>query len=182
MSHKYEKGCVMFKLSIDNWADIIKQIDKEDLYEVETDDSFGLETEPHVTVIFGIVDDYDNVVDFCKENLNSVNVNLTKVSCFENEFDVLKYEVESEGLSEFNELLKTAFKCDITYPDYKPHVTLAYLKKGKAKKYIDGDYDFPKIELNSDECMFTYPEDNKESFKVTSKELKEEVNRIKRYF
>lgn len=181
MGHKYEKGCVLFSLPISNWDEIINQIDKEDLYEVD-DDEFGLEKESHVTVVYGIADDYENVTKFCEENLYPIKVKTKGISKFENEFDVLKYDVESNELKEFNKLIIDAFKCDLTYSNYSPHITIAYLKKGKADKYINGDYNFPEINVQTNSGKFTFPPDNEETFTVKSKKLVEKLNEIKKYF
>ena len=40
-------GCLMLKLSITNWKDVISLIHKEDLYRAN-DKKFGIETDPHI--------------------------------------------------------------------------------------------------------------------------------------
>jgi hypothetical protein len=53
----YEYGCVMVSLDIPNWKkDVLSLIEKEDLFE---GDSYGLETESHVTALYGIYDSID---------------------------------------------------------------------------------------------------------------------------
>lgn len=76
--------------------------------------------------------------------------------------------------------LKKEFDCELTYPDYHPHITIAYLKKGKAKKYMEGDYDFPELSIETNMYIYSYPPDNRKTFKVNSEKLKEELNKIKR--
>ena len=54
---------------------------------------------------------------------------------FENEvFDVLKFDVDSEDLHEYNGHFAKLPNSD-SYPDYHPHCTIAYLNKGMAKNY-----------------------------------------------
>jgi 2'-5' RNA ligase len=58
--------------------------------------------------------------------------------CFFNkDYDVLKINVKSEKLKELNELTKSNLNYTSQYNDYKPHLTLAYLKKGKGLDYIN---------------------------------------------
>jgi 2'-5' RNA ligase len=59
------------------------------------------------------------------------------MSLFENdEYDVLKFNVISNDLAKLNKLMKGNFEYTSNYPNYIPHLTIAYLKKGEGKKYI----------------------------------------------
>jgi 2'-5' RNA ligase len=49
---------------------------------------------------------------------------------------VLKYDIMGDNLNDTNEELKQ-FPFTSDYPDYHPHMTIAYLKPGKGKHYID---------------------------------------------
>jgi hypothetical protein len=56
---------------------------------------------------------------------------------FENEkYDVLKFEVVGDNLHETNADLKK-FPHTTSFPDYNPHLTIAYLKKGEGSKYVN---------------------------------------------
>ena len=48
----------------------------------------------------------------------------------------MKYDVEGDNLHETNEDLKQ-FPFTSDYPDYHPHMTVAYLKPGKGKEYVN---------------------------------------------
>ncbi len=127
----YDSGCAMLyvNLSLD---ELHEKIDKDDL----TDD--GIEDEPHITLLYGL--DSKVEIEDVKDALEKIEfgeVNLKKVSMFENEkFDVVKFDVEGEGLQEaFRSLVK--LPNTNKYPDYKPHVTIALVKSGSGKKYVD---------------------------------------------
>jgi hypothetical protein len=47
--------------------------------------------------------------------------------------------VSSEKLHELNKLAKNLPHTD-SYPDYKPHLTIAYLLKGKGNKYVNPNF------------------------------------------
>ncbi len=50
--------------------------------------------------------------------------------------DVLKLDVQSEGLASLNRLLSEKLEHTDTYPTYFPHLTIAYLKPGLGQKYV----------------------------------------------
>ena len=133
-----EYGCLMLYLDIDVWNKITSLINKEDLY--EKDDEYGIETEPHTTILYGFHDEVtaDKVFDLYKENteLKPVEVKTDGISIFENdEFDVVKLDVDSKLLTKLNGIMKELPNTS-TYPEYHAHITIAYVKKGKGKKYI----------------------------------------------
>ncbi len=131
----YDYGCVMLNLPIKKeiWNNIQSMIDENDIYH---GDDLGLQTEPHCTALYGIHEDVpdSDVVKIIK-TFSEKTVNLLDIDCFENdEYDVLIFKLKDKGLFEMNEKLKTLPHTN-SYPDYKPHCTIGYLKKGTAKKY-----------------------------------------------
>lgn len=139
---KYEYGCVMLYIDIPVKV-IHNKISKNDLYQADPGDdrTYGIEDEPHITLLFGLHSDEidDNQVIKTVQNFNYPELVLDKVSIFKNEkYDVLKFDVldETETLSKCNEKLKQ-FPYTNEYPDYHPHCTIAYLKRGLGKKYVD---------------------------------------------
>jgi 2'-5' RNA ligase len=113
--------------------DFGKLIDEEDRYEKEADG--GLEKEPHITVKYGLkTNDVKDVKDRLKnEKGGSAKVKMS--SHFETEeYDVVKMDVESEDLLRIHNRLNELPHED-KYPDYHAHATIAYVKKGKGKKY-----------------------------------------------
>jgi tRNA nucleotidyltransferase/poly(A) polymerase len=135
---KVEYGALMLFLDVKNWSKITSVIEKDDIYKVGNE--FGIETEPHVTILYGFHKnvDADDVFDLYKENydLQPIEFEVKGISIFENpDFDVVKLDVESKVLGKMNKLMRD-LPSTITYPEYHPHITLAYVKKGSGKKYV----------------------------------------------
>jgi len=72
------------------------------------------------------------------DNIKPINVILDDVSLFENEkFDVIKFGIKSNELIIIHEWLKYSFDHTSDFPDYHAHATIAYVKSGEGKKYLD---------------------------------------------
>ncbi len=114
-------------------------IDEKDLYFKPGDDSYGLEQEPHMTLVFGIHEDEidPNIVrDVMEQNLHPIKVMIKEISIFEQEeFDVVKYEIPVTPEIQRYRKLFLKFPNTQEFPDYKPHMTIAYVKSGTGKKY-----------------------------------------------
>ena len=129
---KSEFGCAMLFFNFPEMKVFQEKIEKDDLT------GNGFEDEPHVTLLYGLHSDEiedDDVISRCNKGISSML--LHNVSCFENDdYDVLKLDVRSNFLHDINkELSKLPHTTD--YPDYHPHCTIAYVKKGKGKKYAE---------------------------------------------
>ncbi len=136
------------------------KIDKKDLF--EEDDDTGIEEDSHVTVLYGVHDNQNDKVKALLESVFQMNAELVGLHVFENErYDVLVVEVESEDLKSLNKRLTNSLKYTNDYPEYKAHATIAYLKSGTGKKYVD---EFKKIDCVFDRIFYnnsdnTYKED-----------------------
>jgi hypothetical protein len=134
-------GCIMMEASVGNWEEEhVLGIDQNDVYEDPEDDSYGLEEDPHVTILYGIhEDEVDNevVLSVMEENMVPVSVEIDEIDIFENDdYDVVKYNVPKvDELMKMRKLFEDTFPNTQTFPDYNPHVTIAYVKPGKGKKY-----------------------------------------------
>ena len=135
---QFEYGCAMLHFDFPKMKDLHELIDQKDVYTEEGDRSYGLETDPHVTLLYGLHDDVDGekVGEICKSH-KFEDMLLENLSCFENKkFDVLKFDVKGISLNECNKMLaKLPHTTD--FPDYHPHATIGYLKPGTAKGYIE---------------------------------------------
>lgn len=135
-------GCVMMDANkIPDWEEKhIAGIDPNDVYIKPYDDSYGLEDNPHVTVIYGIhEDEIDPEVPFgvIQNEMQPITVTIDEIGVFETpEYDVVKYEVPvTPELQKYRDRFLKSFSNTQTYPEYKPHMTLAYVNPGAGKKY-----------------------------------------------
>lgn len=132
-----------------------KHIPDADLYTESTDTSLGREDEPHVTVLYGFYETNARKVKLVLEHEKPFDVTLGKVSIFQNDlFDVIKIDVFCPRLHKLNELLKDHFEHKNVFPVYCPHVTIAYVKKGRGKK-LEGDQHFDGEEFNAKQILFS---------------------------
>ncbi len=161
----YEHGCLMSKFNMPTWKkNILSKIDDDDLYTGDNDEIYGLEDEPHVTVLYGV---HDNEVDF-EDIKNAVDKKMSEpirakvkgVSIFENkDYDVVKLEIESDQLNELNSMIRENFPYTNNFPDYNPHMTIAYVKPGMGKKYVSNFKD--PFEIQSNEMFYSSPSGDK---------------------
>lgn len=184
-----EKGCLMLYLDMpdDKWKRILLNIKNEDVYNEEGYGRTGY-GDQHITILYGFNPEVtsNQVFDLLKKNikLKPIKVKITGIGCFENpEFDVVKFNVESEELQKIHEIInKLPNKQD--FSDYKPHCTISYCRKGTGKKYVK---DFNKSHyIIGNKLVFSSADDKKDelilnenSEKVTiSKDLDEDVEYI----
>lgn len=120
------------------------------------DYDLGREKRPHVTIKYGLhTVDSKEVEEIVKGN-GEVLISLGNISIFEpegKEYDVVKIEVQSDDLRSLNAKVSTLKNSD-SHPEYKPHVTIAYVKKGNGQKYV-GRQDFKGISFSSDVLDFS---------------------------
>lgn len=161
----YSSGCAMIYFSFPKIKEIHNMIDEDDLYIEEGDRTFGIEDEPHTTLLYGL--DEGVTPQQVEEILDKFTFYTCKVhnaSLFENEYDVLKFDVNGDNLHECNEELKK-LPYENSYPDYHPHLTIAYLKKGKGKKYVDM-LDGKEWWLAPQHVVFSQPDGTKNKIKI----------------
>jgi len=148
---KYEYNCLMATLDVDKelWSQFTSNIDENDLYTEIGNSRYGIENENHVTILYGIHQEEDplKVVNFA-ESLTEFTVTIGELSLFENKlFDVLKFDINDSRLTQLNSQLRELVEYTSTYPDYHAHMTVAYLKPGMGKKYLDLVANFDKTIL-----------------------------------
>lgn len=106
----------------------------------------GRENEPHITVLYGLKDEAtaDKVRELLADE-GPIKARIKTTSVFPAEdsssqrggarqSDVVKLDVESADLDRINKKLRELPNAN-EFPDYKPHVTLAYVKPGEGQKY-----------------------------------------------
>lgn len=168
-SHKYEYGCAMLYFNFLGVRKIHSLIDYDDIYHDESDPTFGLETEPHVTLLFGLHPEVsEKEVSDVVRNFKYDSCKLYNVSTFNNEkYDVLKFDVEGPCLHDVNKQLRELPHTS-NFPDYHPHMTIAYLKPGAGKKYVDMLAD---IELSKQPSYAVYSTPNRTKYTIPIKKV-----------
>lgn len=165
-SSGYQYGCVMIEIPISNWQEITKSIDPEDIYkESETDDSHGIQEFPHLTILYGTHKEVtpEMVKSVFDNYTGEINVEIDGIGIFENEkFDVVKFNVKPDGaLQELHDKLSELPNSD-QFPDYNPHITISYVKKGTGKKYIKPEYKHTVKDVSK--IVYSMPDGKKVEF------------------
>lgn len=135
---KFEYGCVMLYYNFPLMFKIHDAIDPKDVYTEEGDRTFGFEDEPHTTLLFGLHEEVsDEDVKNVLAKFKFGTCKLYNASTFNNpQYDVLKFDVVGPGLHTANAALKK-YPHTTNFPDYHPHTTIAYLKPGTGKRYVE---------------------------------------------
>lgn len=130
-SGPYEYGCVMLYLDFDN-TPLTSTISDKDIYN-DGSNRYGKEDEPHVTLLYGLHSNVTpQIIQQILDRIKFGDITLTNPSLFQNsDYDVLKFDAAGIGLKEVNEVLMKLPNSN-EYPNYHPHMTVAYLNKGTA--------------------------------------------------
>lgn len=131
-----EKGCLMAYVDPTYGLQVLnvgrRAIPSNILYTDPEDPTYGYDNEPHVTLKYGFEPDLDkSTIAEILKGTKPFKVVLTSLNQFQNEkYDVVKFEVQKCPI-----LTELRRRCDgypntDSYPVYKPHMTLAYVKKG----------------------------------------------------
>jgi len=122
-----EHACAMFNVENIDLDRYKQHIDREDVVKRES--------WSHITLFYPLHNTHD--LEPVKDSLFSPEVKLVSISSFELEDkDVLMLEVESEDLHMMHDMINGSIDHpEKSFPDYKPHITLCYVKKGASEKY-----------------------------------------------
>lgn len=125
----------------------------------------GLDKKPHITLAYGLSHGLQQ--DQIKKLLQlprGAKIRIGGMSIFNNkDSDVLKFDVESDDLNRMHKQIESEIGLPgKTYKGYKPHITVAYLKKGtKLDKYkalekmlIGKEFNADKIALRLGEARY----------------------------
>jgi len=158
--YTYKYSCAMLPLSdstsaiLKYWAK--KMIPEECLYINQDEGIDGYEFTPHVTVKYGLNDEKpDKLSELCN-GCGLINIEFGKVDKFDTnpEFDVIKVNVESEQLRILNDKITESMDHDEKWDSYKPHATLAYVKKGECEELVKSGF-FTKLNDVIDQICFS---------------------------
>ena len=112
--------------------DFTKLVEDEDLAKD------GRETDPHITVLYGIHERIPYDLDLTQTPLPQ-KVEWEGLSKFEaaaHDVLIIKIKKDSKLQGLFDLLNKVYSDNSNSFPDFVPHTTIAYVKKGMADKYI----------------------------------------------
>lgn len=142
---------------------------EEDLYTLNND--YGREINPHITILYGIYQAYPTNMERFLKRQTPFYVKLGKISIFDSNlnFDVVKIEVFGDELVEINNRMGKKFQHCHRFPEFKPHVTIAYVQKGKCKN-LDGNNEFYEIEINVNCITFSSKVGSKTNIRLFAKE------------
>jgi hypothetical protein len=145
--------------------------DEKDIQSDGAKEGGGREQHIHVTALYGLhtksVEDVRKVL----ESEAPIRVKLGKCGMFpaseKRNSDVLWVSVDSPDLHRINKRLRDELDYTNDYPTYKPHCTVAYLKKGAAEKYEGKE--IVSGEVIIDEVQFSNPDGEKVKIKLAGK-------------
>ena len=158
--HLYKFGCLMIPMSastdgiMDEWTR--NNIPEESLIINPDTGMEGYEPDHHLTVLYGIHKDDPSLLDDMIEPMFPLApIRFGKVSKFDNQdVDVIKVEVIlDEQLKRLHDLVIANVEHTEVHPEYIPHVTLAYVKKGLCDDIIGLPF-FADIIENPVEFLF----------------------------
>ena len=128
----------------------------------------GKESDLHITAKYGL--HFQTPTKRLREALStfgSVTATLGKTSLFKNkDADVLKVDVDSPDLHRLNRLISKLSPTNDTHPNYIPHLTLAYLKPGRGKKY-EGESGLAGQKITFDVLVFSGKQGHIESIPLS---------------
>lgn len=122
----------------------------------------GIELEPHITLLYaqakelprmnlmgdieGILgaDEFDKFMEFIKTENTEPLLKYFELGSFGNESDYIVLKLKKgnyihDTLSLINKGLRLKYGVKSKFPDYTPHLSLAELQPGTAKKYLEND-------------------------------------------
>ena len=169
----YDYSSLMIELpeylsdSIISWG--YDHICNEELFLDPEDPTFGREDDIHITVIYGMHTVSQKEV---KQQISekSFEVELGELALFtkSTKFDVLIINVECPTLHILHDKIQQNLEVTKSHPEYIPHVTIAYLKKGAGDKFV-GVKDFEKEKFKADKLIFSSKTGVKSPIKLGTK-------------
>ena len=170
----YDYSCLMARMPdpiASNVQSIAAAIPPEFIYQTP-DGERGRAKDIHVTVLYGIhTTNLDEVLPLVA-GMAPLRATLGRTSAFYNpECIALKVNMQSRDLVNLNNLIRRSLQYTSIYPNYIPHVTIAYLKKDDKNPYYYRDYmtdDFEGTEVVLDELVFSTPSGRKETIRLNA--------------
>jgi len=132
----------------------------EDTLHNNGNDTKGREDDIHTTLFYGIKSpDVNAVKKFITVKPFIIRMGLI-TAFMDNDYDVLKIEASAPELYKLHYNVRNNVENENKFPTYSPHITIAYLKKGNALKWV-GDKVFDGKEFNVNEIIFSSSNGNR---------------------
>ena len=124
----------------------------------------GRETDTHITLLYGLCTNNREVVKKLLTTEKPIKATLGKIGCFVSNdgFDVVIVKIDSPDLERLHKKIKDDLKVEQTHTEYKPHCTIAYVKKGEARKHA-GNTSFEGAKMTFNTVLFKDGISNKET-------------------
>jgi len=131
---------------IDQIKEIQKNIPKEKLYNKEDEKGWienGLQQQFHITLLYGVEeDDKEQITNIVKEYVGKgIGASTKAIEYFDKKEDGYSVAVipidGKQGLEALHKALKKDVKNKHSYPEYKAHVTIAYLQPGERLEGVN---------------------------------------------
>lgn len=172
----FDWACLMADFPKDFCEKILKwskeNIKDDILYNPPKDRTYGRENHIHTTVAYGI-DPKNKKKDIDEKiKLRPIKVKLGKIDKFEKKedgYDVIKVNIISKDLHDLNNEIKEKIGTPGNeFPDFKPHMTIAYVKLGSCDDLL-GNFELTgkEFELNT----FDYSNQGEEHDKIIIKAI-----------
>lgn len=171
-----------------NFINLQREIDKNDVFDhhpFQSKFENGLELKPHITLIYGLEHehDFDEISKIIK-NEPPIKLEIGLIKSFRNEskpYDVLVIEIISEDLNRIHWMIRNKFDTQNDFPNYKAHMTLAYIKKGTCKD-LEGRSDWTGKEYSCSNLVFSNAGGEFKPMKTSEQVVQYEIrNNIKTY-
>ena len=179
----YSYGCLMAVIP-ESLAKKVRDFGKaipDDLISDDGSGEKGRQEEIHITVKYGIhTSDVAEVLNVI-EKVQPLKAVLGKASVFWNDDIVIKIGVQSRDLAKLSAKVHRELECTDTYRDYKPHMTVAYVKKDEKdpywfQKYLTNDLEGTEVVI--DELVFSTPDGQKYKILLKEDKMEDKISKI----
>lgn len=140
---------------------------------IEVDDlapDEGIETAPHATIKYGITEDIARALPLIypvASTHSPISGTFGPLILFEAEtHDVLVLSLQSDDMVRMNNAISEAVPHINTFRNFRPHMTLAYLKKGRSDAYLDAVNPFEGRVFTCDALEFIDSKGNRTSLSL----------------
>lgn len=155
---RYSYSTVQFDLPDDVAQRVVafagRLLDKADIVKTET--------KPHVTIQYGLVDNDPDQLKAALQTQKSCKCVFGQTDYFPDrgDGDVVVLKVSRDGLERLRSVVRDNASFVERFPDYRPHVTLGYVKPGQGAKY-KGRTDMEGEEVSIQSVVFSSPDGQK---------------------